>query len=276
METRPLPDPVRTAQMNTAQLRESFLVDGLFAPGETRLVYTFLDRMIVGSVVPTVNRLELTGGKELASEHFAERREVGVLNLGSHGTVYVNGHTYEMSPRDGLYIGRGAKQISFESAGAESPAKFYLASFPAHASHANQHIAATQTEPLELGSDEKANRRTIYKYIHTGGVQSCQLVMGITTLAEGSVWNTMPTHTHPRRVEAYLYFDMAPDEVLFHLMGKPGETRHLVVRNEQVALSPSWSIHSGCGTSNYSFAWAMGGENQQFDDMDAVSMDELK
>ena len=275
METRVLPDTIRAARLNAAQLRECFLVDKLFAPGETCLVYTFLDRMIVGSVVPTGKRLKLSGGKELASEFFAERREVGVLNLGSRGMICVDGRTYEMAPRDGLYIGRGAKQISFESGDPGSPAKFYLASFPAHASHADQHIEASQTDPLELGSDEKANRRTIYKYIHSGGVKSCQLVMGITALAKGSVWNTMPTHTHPRRVEAYLYFGMSPDTVIFHLMGEPGETRHIVVRNEQVALSPSWSIHSGCGTDNYSFAWAMGGENQQFDDMDAVGMDEL-
>ena len=276
METRILPDPARTAQMNATLLRESFLVDGLFVPGEVRLVYTFLDRMIVGSVVPNGERLELASGKELASEYFAQRREVGILNLGSQGTVFVDEQAFKMSNRDGLYVGRGAKQIAFESTRAEDPARFYLASLPAHASYPSIHIGADQTDRLELGFAKRANQRTIHKYIHTGGVQSCQLVMGITTLTEGSVWNTMPTHTHPRRVEAYLYFDLSPDAVLFHFMGHPDETRHLVVRDGQVALSPSWSIHSGCGTSNYSFVWAMGGENQQFDDMDVVEMDELR
>lgn len=276
METRILPDLVRTARMDTAELRESFLVDGLFVPGEVRLAYTFLDRMIVGSVVPTGKPLELTGGKELASDHFAERRELGVLNLGPPGTVIVDGHPIGLSTRDGLYIGRGAKQIAFESTRAEDPARFYLASLPAHASYPTTHIPSDNTNPIELGSAEEANRRTIHKYIHGGGARSCQLVMGITALAKGSVWNTMPAHTHPRRVEAYLYFDLAEGAVVFHYMGQPDETRHLVVRNGQAVLSPSWSIHSGCGTSNYSFAWAMGGENQQFDDMDAVDMDELR
>lgn len=276
MEKRILADPVRTSRMNTAELRESFLVDSLFVPGELRLVYTFLDRMIVGSVVPTDEPLELTGGKELASDHFAERRELGVLNLGSPGTIVVDGHPIGLSVRDGLYIGRGAKQIAFESASAEDPARFYLASLPAHTSYPTTHIPSDNTDPIELGSAEQANQRTIYKYIHSGGARSCQLVMGITTLAQGSVWNTMPTHTHPRRVEVYLYFDLAEDAVVFHYMGQPDETRHVVVRDGQAVLSPSWSIHSGCGTNNYSFAWAMGGENQQFDDMDAVGMDELK
>jgi 4-deoxy-L-threo-5-hexosulose-uronate ketol-isomerase len=276
MEKRAVADAVRTARMNAAELRESFLVDKLFVPGELRLVYTFLDRMIVGSVVPTEERIKLTGGKELASDHFAERRELGVLNLGSPGSVVVDGRSIGLSVRDGLYIGRGAKEIAFESARAEDPARFYLASLPAHASYPTTHIPSGNTDPVDLGSAEQANRRTIFKYIHSGGARSCQLVMGITTLAGGSVWNTMPTHTHPRRVEVYLYFDLADDAVVFHYMGQPDESRHVVVRDGQAVLSPSWSIHCGCGTSNYSFAWAMGGENQQFNDLDTVGMDELQ
>lgn len=276
METRILPDPVRAARMDATKLRESFLVDGLFAPGKMRLVYTLLDRMIVGSIVPAGERMELSGGKELASDYFAQRREVGMINLGSPGSVVVDGEAYAMSARDGLYIGRGAREIALESARGEAPARFYLVSLPAHASHPTTHVTAQQTEPLEVGSADQANRRTIYKYVHPGGVRSCQLVMGITTLAEGSVWNTMPTHTHARRAEAYLYFDLAPGAIVFHYMGEPHETRHLTVREGQAVLSPSWSIHSGCGTSNYSLVWAMGGENQQFDDMDIVGMDELK
>ena len=276
METRILSDPIRTARMDSAELRESFLLDRLFAPGEVRLVYTFLDRMIVGSVVPTGQQLKLTGGKELATDDFAQRREVGVINLGPPGSVIVDGHDYALSDRDGLYIGRGAKEIAFESQSSENAAQFYVISLPAHASYPTTHVTPEMAETVELGSAEQANRRTIHKYVYPGGPRSCQLVMGVTTLAEGSVWNTMPAHTHPRRVEAYLYFDLAPEAAVFHFLGRPQQTRHVVVRNQQAVLSPSWSIHSGCGTSDYSFVWAMGGENQLFDDMDMVEVDELR
>ncbi len=276
METRILPDPVRTARMDTEELRKSFLLDHLFAPGETRLVYTFLDRMIVGSVVPTGQRLELSGAEELATEFFGQRREVGVVNLGSPGSVMVDGQSYSMSAHDGLYIGRGSAEVGFESEQGDDPARFYVVSLPAHASYPTTYITPEMTESVELGSTEQANRRTIHKYVYPGGPRSCQLVMGITTLAEGSVWNTMPAHTHSRRVETYLYFDLAPEAVVFHYLGQPHQTRHLAVRDGQAVLSPSWSIHSGCGTSNYSFVWAMGGENQRFDDMDMVGVDELR
>ncbi len=276
VETRILPDPVRMERMNSAELRESFLIDGLFVPGQVRLVYTFLDRMIVGSAVPTGEPLELVGCRELASEHFTQRREVGLLNLGGPGTVTVDGQAYPLENRDGVYIGRGAESLALASDRPDNPARYYIASLPAHAAYPTTHIKPADTEPLELGHQSGANRRTVHKYIHAEGVRSCQLVMGTGTLAAGSVWNTMPPHTHPRRVEAYLYFDLADGEVVFHYLGQPDETRHLVVRDGQVALSPSWSIHSGCGTTNYSFVWAMGGENQQFDDMDAVGMDKLR
>lgn len=276
METRILPDPVRAARMSTAELRESFLVEGLFAPGQLRLVYTFLDRMVIGSAVPTHQRLELVGGQELASDYFAQRRELGVLNLGPPGSVIADGQQYMLPTRDGLYIGRGTREIAFESAQAEDPARFYLVSLPAHAHYPTTPIQPGQADTVELGSVEGASRRTIHKYIRPGGVRSCQLVMGIATLARGNVWNTMPTHTHLRRVEAYLYFDLPPSSAVFHWLGVPHETRHLVVRDQQAVFSPSWSIHCGCGTSNYSFVWAMGGENQQFDDMDAVGIEELR
>ncbi len=276
METRILPDPVRARQMNSAELRESFLVDGLFTPGETRLVYTSLDRMIVGSVVPLGEHLELTAAEELASEYFTQRREVGVFNLGSPGTVIADDRVYRLPARDGLYIGRGTKRIAFESDQGDDPARFYIVSLPAHAHYPTTQITPGTVEPLELGSTENASQRTIHKYIAPGGARSCQLVMGVTTLAPGNVWNTMPAHTHPRRVEAYLYFDLPPEAVVFHYLGRPDETRHLAVRDAQAVLSPSWSIHSGCGTSSYSFVWAMGGENQAFDDMDAVAMDQLR
>jgi len=276
IQTRILPDPAGMARMDTKELRARFLVEGLFKPDEATLVYTSLDRMIVGSVVPDRVPLELTGGQQLASKQFAERREVGVVNIGSPGRVTVDGQTYAMSTRDGLYIGRGAERITFGSDRVGDPARFYVVSLPAHTSYPTARIEHDHADPVQLGSVAGASRRTIYKYIHSGGVESCQLVMGITSLAERSVWNTMPAHTHPRRVEAYLYFDMAPDGVVFHLLGPPDETRHLVVRNGEAVLSPSWSIHSGCGTSSYSFVWAMGGENQEFNDMDGVRMDELR
>lgn len=276
IETRILPDPVRTKRMNSTELRASFLIDGLFVPGQVRLVYTLLDRMIVGSAVPTGEPLELVGCKELASEHFAQRREVGLLNLGGPGIVTVDGQEYRLQNRDGLYVGRGAKRFAMASDRPDNPARYFISSVPAHADYPTTPIKPADAEPLELGDQSRANRRTVHKYIHASGVQSCQLVLGTGTLAAGSVWNTMPPHLHPRRIEAYLYFDLGDDEVVFHYMGQPDETKHLVVRNGQVVLSPSWSIHSGCGTTNYSFVWAMAGENQDFNDMDPIGMDELR
>ena len=276
LETRILPDPVRTQRMSSAELREGFLIDGLFIPGRVRLVYTFLDRMVVGSAVPAAEPLKLVGCKELAAEHFAQRREVGLLNLGGPGSVTVDGQAYPLENRDGLYIGRGAESIALASDRPDDPARYFIASLPAHARYPTTPIKRADTETLDLGDQNGANQRTVHKYIHASGVRSCQLVMGTATLAAGNVWITMPPHTHPRRVETYLYFDLPDEEVVFHYLGRPDETRHLVVRDGQAALSPSWSIHSGCGTTNYSLAWAMGGENQEFNDMDPVAMDELR
>jgi len=275
METRIPGDPVRYQRMNTAELRQSYLLEGLFAAGEVKLFYVETDRAVVGSIVPIGGELGLPASRELAGSFFAERREVGVLNLGQAGTVTVDGKSYRMTPRDGLYIGRGSRDIVFRSDQSAEPARFYLVSYPAHAVHPTAHASPGGAETVRLGSAAASNERTICKYIHPGGIKSCQLVMGITSVAEGSVWNTMPCHTHARRSEVYLYFGLKPDDLVIHLMGLPQATRHLIVRDRQAVISPGWSIHSACGTSRYSFAWAMGGENQEFTDMDAVAMKDL-
>lgn len=275
METRIPGDPIRYQRMNTAELRQSYLLENLFVPGEARLFYVETDRAVVGSLVPTSRELSLSASKELASNFFCERREAGVLNLGQAGTVTVDGQTRLVGPRDALYIGRGSKEVIFRSDKPAEPAQFYLVSYPAHTAHPTAHIRQADAEKVHLGGQATCNDRTIHKYIHAGGARSCQLVMGITSLAEGSVWNTMPCHTHARRSEIYLYFDLKPDNLIIHLMGPPQQTRHLIMRDRQAVISPPWSIHSACGTSDYSFAWAMGGENQEFTDMDAVAMKDL-
>ncbi len=276
MEVRYAPDPERFQRMNTTEVRQNFLIDDLFAPGQVKLVYWHTDRMIIGSVVPTDVPLTLEAGRELAANYFAERREIGVINVGGVGQIKVDGVTYDLVKKDMLYIGRGSREIEFTSLAPASPALFYLISLPAHQTYPTRHAKIDDAQPVSLGSQAEANKRTLYKVIHPEGVQSCQLVMGFTVMAEGSIWNTMPAHTHERRSEAYMYFNLASDAVVFHLMGQPDETRHLVIRNGQVALSPSWSIHSGAGTRNYTFVWAMGGENQAFSDMDAAKMEALR
>ena len=275
METRIQADNVRYERMNTREMRDSFLLTGLFTPGQSHLYYLSTDRAVVGGIMPTSQPIALETAKELAADYFAQRREVGVLNLGQAGTISVDGQQYALDNEDCLYIGRGSKDISFASEKANQPAQFYMVSFPAHAEYPTAQAKKSDASPIQLGSAEKANVRTIYKYIHQEGIKSCQLVMGITTLAEGSVWNTMPCHTHDRRAEVYLYFGLGSDDVLMHFMGPLEETRHLVVRDRQAIVSPSWSIHSGVATKNYSFAWAMGGENQEFTDMDQADMSEL-
>ena len=261
---------------DTKQLREEFLIDGLFKSGEITLIYSHVDRMITGAACPTNMPLPLVAGDELRSDYFLERRELGIINIGGPGTIKADNQEFRLKARDGLYIGMGTKEVCFSSEDESNPAKFYLNSVPAHATHPTVHIDISQAEPARTGRSEDANLRTIYKYIHPLGVKSCQLVMGLTMLEPGSVWNTMPCHTHERRMEVYLYFDMLADTVVFHYMGRPDETRHLVLRNEQAVISPSWSIHSGCGTKNYSFIWGMAGENQVFSDMDAVTPEQLR
>ncbi len=271
-----LPGPAETRGLHSEALRDAFLVDGLFVPGEVRLRFVDLDRVVVGGAVPVGAPLRLEAPPEMAADSCPERREIGVLNIGGPGAVTVGGERYPLGMRDGLYIGRGSGDPDFESVDPADPARFYLVSYPAHASHPTTYLAHGDAHATELGTQEQANRRVLRKYFHPDGVQTAQLVMGVTELMPGSVWNTMPAHTHARRTEVYLYFGVPEDAVVFHMMGEPGETRHLVVRDGQVALSPGWSIHSGCGTRNYTFCWAMGGENQVFADMQGVAMDELR
>lgn len=275
MEVRYSRDPQNFKRMNTAEIRDEFLVADLFTPGEIKLIYLHIDRMIVGSAVPTSQPLRLEAGTELRANYFAERREIGVFNIGNEGSITVDDQAYNMACRDMLYIGRGSKGIMFSSVDANQPARFYIISLPAHKEYPTTLATQAQANRLDLGSKASANERTIFQYIHEGGVQSCQLVMGFTELASGSVWNTMPAHTHERRSEVYMYFNLAGDNVVFHLMGQPQETRQIVVREGQVVISPSWSIHAGAGTGSYCFVWAMGGENQAFADMDPAPLVEM-
>jgi 4-deoxy-L-threo-5-hexosulose-uronate ketol-isomerase len=262
--------------MTSEELRSHFLLEGLFQPGRVELAYTNVDRAVVGGIVPTTAPLALEAGREMACRFFCERREAGVVNLGASGTITVDGTVFKLAPRECLYIGRGSREISFAGDAAQTPAQFYLVSYPAHADYPTTHAGIDKANNIELGSLKDANRRTIHQYIHPGGIRSCQLVMGFTELHEGSVWNTFPPHTHDRRTEVYCYFDLPADGVVFHMMGEPAETRHVVVREKQVALSPEWSIHSGVGAGSYRFVWGMGGENQVFDDMDKVSVADMK
>ena len=263
-------------QMTTGELRKTFLIENLFKAGSIELLYCEIERTVVGSAVPVGGELTLEAGREMACDYFCERRELGVLNLGDAGTVTVDGEVFEMDNLDGLYVGRESKNISFASADSANPARFYLASYPAHKSYPTTQAKKADANTIDLGGVADCNQRTIYQYIHENGIQSCQLVMGFTRLKEGSAWNTMPAHTHERRTEVYLYFDIADDAAVFHFMGSAEETRHIAVHNLQAVISPMWSVHSGCGTRNYSFAWAMGGENQRFNDMDQIAIKKLK
>lgn len=271
-----LPDATRTARMTTAELREHFLVQGLFVPGQITLRLVDLDRVVLGGAVPTSTTLRLEPIPDLKADYFCERREIGVLNIGGGGTVTVDGTAHALAARDLVYVGRGSRDVRFASDDAGRPARFYLVSYPAHAGHPTTRVSADEVRGDTIGAMEQANRRRIARYVHTGGIRSAQLVMGMTALEPGSVWNTMPAHTHERRTEVYLYFDVPPGAVVFHQLGEPSETRHLVVRDGEVALSPGWSIHAGCGTSNYAFCWAMGGENQDYADMQPVDMATLR
>lgn len=287
MEIRTYSSPRDVKTYDTERLREEFLIDDLFKADDIKLVYSYIDRIITGSAVPVNKELKLTAGDELRAEYFLERRELGVINIGQKGIITVDGKAYNLDHKDGMYIGRGAKDITFKSVDPEQPAKFYLNSTPAHMTYPTVLIKLNgepeegvvivkDSNKVELGSLEESNHRTINKYILPGQVESCQLVMGMTKLEPGSVWNTMPCHTHDRRMEVYLYFDMGPDDLVFHYMGEPTQTRHIIMRNEQAVISPSWSIHSGSGTRAYTFIWGMAGENQAFDDMDGCAMKDLR
>ncbi len=287
MERRTAASPKDVKYYTTQRLREEFLIQNLFVADEIKLVYSHIDRIITGAATPVSKTLELTAGDELRAEYFLQRREMGVINVGGTGVITIDGKQYELAYKDGMYIGMGARDISFSSKDSSAPAKFYLNSAPAHKAYPTV-LIKPEGEPgegivivkdenkVELGSLEESNHRVICKYILPGQVESCQLVMGMTKLAPGSVWNTMPCHTHDRRMEVYLYFEMPEDAFVMHYMGEPDETRHIIMRNEEAVISPSWSIHAGSGSQAYTFIWGMVGENQAFDDMDAVAMKDLR
>lgn len=268
--------PSQARSFDTAALRENFLVGNLFSAGEIRMTYSHLDRMVIGGATPDGNALELKTSKPIGSAPFLKRRELGIFNIGGPGAVCVDGKPYDLDWTDCLYVSSGAAEVVFSSHDGARPARFYFVSTPAHRACETRVIRKADAMTNELGSQSDANRRVLRQYIHPDRCDSCQLLMGVTTLDDGSIWNTMPCHTHDRRSEAYLYFDLAPEARVFHFMGEPEETRHLVLANEQAVLSPGWSIHCGAGTGRYGFIWAMAGDNQDFTDMDMVAMDTLR
>lgn len=275
MKILQMADAVRYRTMTTAELRSTFLLTELFQPGRIDLAYVDLDRTVIGSAAPVGESLVLPCDDALKANYFTERRELGILNIGGPGTVTVNDERFDLDNLDALYVGRGNESVSFASRESGLPAEFYLLSYPAHAMHPTRLIKPGSLARVKLGAPETANQREITKLIHQAGVRSCQLVMGFTQLAEGSLWNTMPPHTHMRRSEVYLYFNIPTGDRVIHLMGPAHETRSLVVANKQVAVSPGWSIHAGVGTASYTFCWGMGGENQDYDDMDRLAVAEL-
>jgi 4-deoxy-L-threo-5-hexosulose-uronate ketol-isomerase len=272
MQIRFQNSPKETSQMNTQELRDNFLLDGLMQAGTIQLTYSHYDRMIIGGVVPTESTIALPNEGELKANFFLERREMGIINIGGAGKITVDGEAFELNKLDCLYIGKGKQAVSFE--GAES--KFIFFSCPAHAEHPVQMMKSADATPAEMGSSETANHRTINKYVHPDGLKSCQLMLGVTNFKPGSIWNTMPSHLHDRRMEAYFYFDLPEAQRIIHFMGEPHETRHMFLNNEEGIISPSWSIHSGVATAAYSFIWAMAGENSSFADMDFVNIMNLK
>ena len=287
MEVRTACSPTDAKYYDTERLRSEFLIDDLFAADEIKLVYSHIDRIITGSAVPVSKKLILTAGQELRAQFFLERREMGVINIGSEGVITVDGRDYTVGYKEGMYIGMGSKDISFSSKDEKDPAMFYINSAPAHMTYptvlikregtpSDDVVIISDENKKELGTLEESNHRVINKYILPGQVESCQLEMGMTELKDGSVWNTMPAHTHDRRMEVYFYFDMPKDNVVFHFMGKPNEIRTIVIRNEQAVISPAWSIHSGAGTHNYTFIWGMTGENKTYTDQDWIDMKDLR
>ena len=276
MDLRCASNPKDVKHYTTERLREEFHISGLFTPDNSKMVYSHIDRIITAGFMPVKQELVLEAGKELAADYFLQRREMGCINIGGKGIITVDGTDYEMNPRDGIYIGRGNKEITFKCVDEANPPKFYVSSCPAHKEYPTVKIDITKAKKVPCGSKEDCNKRVINQYIHPEVMQSCQLAMGLTMLDVGSNWNTMPCHTHDRRMEVYLYFDIPEDAFVMHYMGEPQETRHIVMRNEEAVISPSWSIHSGSGSQAYTFIWGMVGENQDFDDMDWVDMKDLK
>ncbi|HFE9683228.1 TPA: 5-dehydro-4-deoxy-D-glucuronate isomerase [Clostridium perfringens] len=276
MRNRYANNPKDSKRYDTEELRENYLVEDIFKDDQIELVYSHVDRIIFGGIKPVYKELKLEAGKEMGVDYFLERRELGIINIGGKAIVTIDGTEYELKEKDGLYVGKGNKEVSFKSVNPEEPAKLYVNSVPAHKEYETVKIDIEKANPVRLGDNKTLNKRTIYQYVHPNVCESCQLLMGLTMLEPGNAWNTMPCHTHERRMEVYFYFDMDDDTRVFHLMGEPTETRHLVVKNEECVISPSWSIHSGVGTSNYTFIWGMCGENKTFDDMDHISMDILR
>ncbi|MDR7342271.1 4-deoxy-L-threo-5-hexosulose-uronate ketol-isomerase [Pantoea alhagi] len=265
-------------QLDTAGLRREFLIENIFTPDNYTMTYSHIDRIIVGGVMPVGESVTIGSevGKQLGVSYFLERRELGVINIGGPGLIEVDGKAWEIGNQQALYVGMGAQSVVFKSVDASQPAKFYYNSAPAHTRYPDKKITLEEASPTTLGDAATGNRRTINKFIVPDVLPTCQLTMGLTKLEEGSLWNTMPCHTHERRMEVYFYFDMDEETAVFHMMGQPQETRHLLVHNEQAVISPSWSIHAGVGTKRYTFIWGMVGENQVFDDMDHVKVSELR
>lgn len=287
MEVRTACSPNDMKHYTTERLREEFLIQNLFEADKINLVYSHIDRIITGAAVPVNEKLALTAGDELRAEYFLQRREMGLINIGGDGIITIDGRVYEVNARDGMYIGRGSKDITFESKDASNPAKFYLNSAPAHKEYptvliklegeASEGVVIVKDEnKVECGSLEESNHRVINKYIVTGQVDTCQISMGLTKLFPGSVWNTMPAHTHDRRMEVYMYFDIDEDAFVMHYMGEPQETRHIIMHNEEAVINPSWSIHSGCGSKAYTFIWGMCGENQDYADQNFIENKDLR
>lgn len=276
MKNRYANHPNDSKKYDTNQLREHYMIEEIFRDDKVELTYSHVDRIIFGGIKPVNESLKLEAGKSMGVDYFLERREMGVINVGGEGIVSIDGEEFELSNKDGLYIGKGNKDIIFKSSNPKNPAKFYINSVPAHKEYKTVKIEIEKANPVKMGDNSTLNKRTIYQYVHPNVCESCQLLMGLTILEPGSAWNTMPCHTHERRMEVYFYFDMEEDTRVIHLMGEPTETRHLIVKNEQAIISPSWSIHSGVGTSNYTFIWGMCGENQTFTDMDHIPMEVLR
>lgn len=275
MEIRFGHSPQETKGMSTEQLRQSYLVENLMLADKLNMVYSHYDRLIVGGTMPLGKTVLLKNEGELKSDFFLQRREMGVINVGGRGFITVDGEKYSLDKLDCLYIGRGSKKVNFSSSSKKDPALFYILSAPAHADHPTTKFTKDQAAPVTMGDITTSNKRTIYKYIHEDGIQSCQLVMGLTVLETGSVWNSVPPHTHTRRTEIYFYFDLHEEQRLFHMMGEPDQTRHIIMKNNEAVISPPWSMHFGAGTSNYGFIWGMAGENKQYTDMDPAPIGTL-
>lgn len=268
--------PDDSKRYDTETLRKNYLIENVFVKDEISLTYSHQDRIIAGGAMPVDGKLTLGSAKELGTDYFLERREMGVINVGGKGSVMLDGKEYVLDHKDGMYIGMGTKEIVFSSENGSCPAKFYINSSPAHKTYPTVFITKEKANHIPLGSPENLNKRVVNQYIHPAVCDTCQLSMGMTELDKTSCWNTMPSHTHERRMEVYFYFDLEDDNIVFHMMGQPQETRHIIMHNEQAVISPSWSIHSGVATSSYTFIWGMCGENRNYDDMDTISNLDMK